>query len=369
MKIVIHASELNEVRIDGTRIYLSELLKRFYRFSNHGYTLYHKGEINPVFNIPNEKYNLKKLQKVPMWTQSIFAYNLFGDKQDLVWMPVQNLPRIRPKKIKSVVTIHDLAFKKYPHMFLPQDTKKLNFHTDYAVKNATHLIAVSSATKKDLLKYYPKLKEENISIIHHGFDAKDWRIDENSAKKQEIFDKFKITKKFVVYVGAVQPRKNLIVLIEAFEALKKKKYDLQLVCVGADAWKAEETHERALKSKYREDMIFTGGVSFLELKVLLSSGEVFVLPSIHEGFGLPILEAFACETPVIASNSGSLPEVVGSAGELFNPKDSSELEEKLEKILNSQELREKLIKMGIQRLENFSWDESTKKTIAVFDKV
>ena len=144
---------------------------------------------------------------------------------------------------------------------------------------------------------------------------------------------------------------------------------MQLVLVGADAWKAQETHERALKSKYRKDIIFTGGVSFLELKILLSSGEVFVLPSIHEGFGLPILEAFACKTPVIASNSGSLTEVVGSAGELFDPKNNFELEQKLEEILNSKELREKLIKMGIRRLKDFSWAESTKKTIAVFDKI
>lgn len=367
MKIGIHGTELNEKRIDGTRIYLSELIKHFYKFSNHDFSIYHKGEINPVFKVPIEKYNIKKLSKLPLWTQTIFSTAISIDKQQLLWMPVQNLPRFRARNMKTVVTIHDLAFKIYPDMFPSKDLKKLNFHTDYAVKNANHLIAVSKATKDDLLKYYPRLRESNVTVVHHGLDADEWKIEKNPQKIREITNIYKISKIYIVYVGAVQPRKNLIVLIEAFEKLKNINVDIQLVCVGADAWMSEGTHKRVNMSKYKKDIIFTGGVPFYHLKTILTNAKVFVFPSVHEGFGIPILEAFISKVPVIASNSGSLAEVLGEAGELFNPKDSNELFIKLRKVLNSQKNRDKMIKKGLERLKKFSWDKTAKETIKVFN--
>jgi len=369
MKIGIHGTELDESRIDGTRIYLSELLRRFYKLSNHNYFIYHKGEFNPAFKVPVQKYNIKKLARTPMWTQTNFSRAIYRDKVDVLWMPLQNLPRIRRKNMKTVVTIHDLAFKKYPEMFPEKDVKKLEFHADYAAKNANHLIAVSKATKNDLLKYYPFLDNSNITVIHHGLEAKNWKVDENFQQIKNVLNKYNITKKYIVYVGAVQPRKNLSVLIEAFEKLRDENIDIQLVCVGADAWMAQKTHRRVEVSKYKKDIIFTGGVSFLYLKIILSNAEVFVLPSIHEGFGIPVLEAFAAKVPVIASNSGSLSEVVGKAGELFNPNDSNELFIKLKKILNSQKIRKNMIKMGTERLKDFSWEKTAKETIKVFDNM
>ncbi len=158
-------------------------------------------------------------------------------------------------------------------------------------------------------------------------------------------------------------------LIKAFEKLRDKNISMQLVCVGADAWMAEDIHLRVDKSKYRKEIVFTGGVIFEDLKIILANAKVFVLPSIHEGFGIPILEAFASKVPVIASNSGSLPEIVGNAGKLFDPKDSNELFLKIEEIISSQGIRERMIRKGIERLNKFSWDKTTRETIKLFDEI
>ena len=174
MKIAIDCADLDYSRIDGTRVYIKELLNWFGKIDQEDdFFLFHKKDFNPLL-APKKFANFHE-QKIPYpiwWTQTRFAYELRMLKPDVCWMPIQQLPIIGPKETKYVVTIHDLAFKYFPDHFPRKDVIKHNFFANHAVKNADTIIAISESTKKDILKFYPKVSEEKIKVVHHGFNEK-----------------------------------------------------------------------------------------------------------------------------------------------------------------------------------------------------
>jgi tRNA pseudouridine55 synthase len=371
MRIVVHACELDEERIDGTRIYISEVFKYFGGMaSDDDFYIYHKNIFNKSL-APQKRnnYHIKLLNNFPAWTQTKFAVSVLRQKPDVVWVPLHNLPRLRSKKIKYVVTIHDLAFKIFPETFPESDVKKLNLQTDYAVKNADHIIAVSKSTRNDLLKFYPELKREKITVIHHGIDKEVWQKEYSLDLVQKILGKYKLTKnKYLIHVGAIQPRKNLTVLIDAFEKVKKVQKDMKLLLVGGDGWKWENIHEHAKKSKYVKDVIFTGNISKECVVVLMQNASAFVFPSLYEGFGISGLEALATGTPVVAARNSSIPEVLGNVAEYFDAKNSDECAESVLRVLSDTELQGKLKEEGFRRVEKFTWDKTARKTLQVLRK-
>jgi glycosyltransferase involved in cell wall biosynthesis len=190
----------------------------------------------------------------------------------------------------------------------------------------------------------------------------------------EIKNKYKINGRYLLYVGAIQPRKNLVRLIEAFEKFKEENResdwsDLKLVFVGEEAWKAESTIEKFEKSEFTEDIILTGRADFQDLAVLYNQAEIFIYPSMYEGFGIPILEAMASGTPVIVANNSSLVEIGEDAVETFETRDSLDLFEKIRKMLVNQDMRENLAQKGLKRIENFSWEKCAKETLEVLKSV
>jgi len=370
MDIAIHTTELEETRVDGTRVYLSELLKRFYRLSpDDTFFLFHKRPFQRQYALPQTPlYRDKRLAPMPLWTQIRFAHALFQKPPDVLWMPLHNMPRIRSRKTKTVVTIHDLAFLDYPEMFVNADVRKLRLHTDFVVAHADHLIAVSHATKKQLLTHYPQRPEQSITVIHHGFDIDAWDARSYSGDKN-LFQKYVITEPYLIYTGAIQPRKNLITLIEAFEHVKKDVPNLQLVLCGGDAWMATQTHRRAEESVFSSDIIFTGRVSFEQMKALLSGAAVFVHPGREEGFGMTVLEAFACGVPVLVANSGSLMEIAGDGAEYFAPQDTKKLATEIKRLLDDKEHAQNLVAHGTKQLTKYSWDTCAQKTLDVFHRL
>jgi glycosyltransferase involved in cell wall biosynthesis len=374
MKIGIHSSELNQDRIDGTRVYLSQLLQRFSVLDEEDdFFIYHQGRFNTELVDDKikkaENYNFSILKKTPFWTQTKFATKVFFDKIDTLWMPVQNMPIIRRRKMKTVITAHDLAFKLFPKTFPRQDLRKLNLLADYSFPRADKIIAISQSTKNDLLKFYPKIKAENIKVVHHGFDKKFWQGKVNQFEKEKVLQQFNlIEKEYLIYVGVIQPRKNLQLLIQAFDKIKKNNLTLKLVLAGGNGWLWQEIYQVAEKSQYRKDIIFTGGISFLKMKILLQNAQLFILPSLYEGFGMPILEALASKIPVISANNSSLVEVGGEAVEYFSAENINECVNKIEKVFNNQELQKKMIAQGLVQLEKFSWQKSAIETLNILKK-
>jgi len=358
MKIAINAADLDHIRIDGTRIYIQNLLKNFGHLDKEDrFLIYHKNNFNPQLDFPVfDNYEIIKKPFLFWWTQTRFAWEIWREKPDILWMPMHSLPFFRSKKTKTVVTIHDLAFKFFPDHFPKKDLRRLNFFTDYAVKNADKIIAISNSTKNDILNLYPKTKEEKIKVIYHGYDKS---LFKPYVSKLEVQ---KVNSKFILFVGTIQPRKNIKILLEAFAILKQEeKYKLlKLVIAGSSGWLSENIIEKIKKTP---DVIMTGKFETKNLPALLAGAEVFVLPSLYEGFGLPIIEAMACGTPVVAADNSSISEIAGDSALLFNPKNADNLAKILHDILENEKLRNDLRKKGLERVKNFSWEKCARETL------
>ncbi len=368
MNIAIQASDLDSSRIDGTRVYLLNMLSRFGIVSqNDDFFIFHKKEFNPELSPKIYKnYEIIKKNFPIYWTQTRFSFELWKGNYDALWMPMQALPFIRRKNLKTTVTIHDLAFKYFPDLFPSKDLRRLNLFTNFAVKNSNKIIAVSNSTKKDILKFYPEIKEDKIKIIYHGFDPELFQKEISEEEKNKINTKYHIQgARYILYVGALQPRKNLEILIEAFDEIKSKSDfdDLKLVLAGGKAWMWEGILNQISKCKYKKDIIITGTIPFDDIVILYHNASVFVFPSLYEGFGIPLLEAFASEVPVISARNSSLVEVGEEAPLYFDEKNSEDLVDKIQKILINENLRKDLIRKGNEQIKKFSWDKCARETL------
>ncbi|MFA5925515.1 MAG: glycosyltransferase family 1 protein [Parcubacteria group bacterium] len=365
MKIAISAADLDHKRIDGTRIYIQNVLKNFGLLDTEDqFLIYHENEFNPELKFPVfDNYKIIKLKFPFYWTQTRFAWEMRKTKPDILWMPMHSLPLLRSKNTKTIVTIHDLAFKLFPDHFPKKDLRRLNFFTDYAVRNADKLIAVSNSTKNDLLKIYPGLREEKIRVIYHGYDKDLFSRNVSEERMEKIRAKYKLpADKYIIYAGALQPRKNIQALIDAFESLQRdgSVKEKKLVIAGDLGWMYEETMKRI---KNNPKIISTGKYETADLPALLWGAEVFVLPSLYEGFGIPVLEAMACGTPVVAADNSSLGEIIGGNGILYKPNNAIELEKSLREILGNNNLQKQLAEKGLKRAEDFLWEKCARETL------
>ncbi|MFH0930100.1 MAG: glycosyltransferase family 1 protein [Candidatus Moraniibacteriota bacterium] len=365
MRIAINAADLDHPRIDGTRIYIQNLLKNFgLQNREDRFLIYHKKDFNPQLKFPIfDNYKIIKKPFPFWWTQTRFAWEMFCTKPDILFMPMHSLPFLHSKKTKTVVTIHDLAFKFFPDHFPKKDLKRLNFFTDYAVKNSDKIIAISNSTKNDLLKIYPKLKEDKIKVIYHGYDENLFNLDISEQEIKRVNTKYKIQNtRYLIFVSTIQPRKNIEMLLEAFKILRRKEAhkDLNLVIAGSEGWLAENIVEKIKKTS---GAIMTGKFETANLPALIAGAEVFVLPSLYEGFGLPVLEAMACGTPVAVADNSSLSEVAGNAGMLFDACSSDKIADALLEIIENEKLRNSLREKGLERVKSFSWEKCVKETL------
>ena len=369
MKIAIQAADLDWKRIDGTRVYILNLLKYFGRIDPVSqFLIYHRKKFNSELTPPDfSNYKILRKPFPFFWTQLRLCQSLLKEKPDVLWMPMHNIPIFCSKKIKTVVTIHDLAFKYFPDHFKKYDLIKLSLLAGWAVRRSDRIIAISEATKKDILKFYPKIKEDKIKVINHGFDKNVFEKVRDSEKEQEMRNKLNIQGRYILYLGALQPRKNLKTLISAFEKLKNSSggeySDLKLVLAGEKAWLWKGIFEQIKKSPVASDIITPGKISFKNVGHLMRGAAVFCFPSLYEGFGIPVLEAFVSRVPVVCANNSSLPEVAGKAALYFQSKDHEELAEQIKKILDSPEIKDAMISRGLAQAGKFSWERCARETL------
>lgn len=369
MHIAIQAADLDAERIDGTRVYIKQLLDRFGAIApEEHFTLYHRTAFNPEL-APKAfgNYRVRAIAQKFLWTQTRFAGALFRDKPDALWMPVQSLPIVRPKDMKTTVTIHDLAFHFFPDHFPLRDRIKLFALANAAITRSDRIIAVSENTKRDIIRLYPKIAPEKIAVVHHGYDGEMFAAG-NGENDEAILKPLGLAgRRYLLYVGAIQPRKNLVRLIRAFEKLKKRDgfEDAMLVLAGERAWLWKEVLAAYEKSSERESIILPGKVPFAHLGALFRNAGIFVYPSLYEGFGLPVLEGFAAGVPVVCARGSSLDEVGGDAAVFFDPKSTDELAQKMEKALSDKTLRSTCIARGKKQLAKFSWDTCARETLSV----
>lgn len=367
MVIAVDGNEANVKERVGVSVYTLEILKEFKKKADKKlqFIIYLKNK--PEEHMPKEKTGFRYQVVKPkfLWSQLSLPFNLYLKKQiDLFFAPAHYLPRFCP--VSSVVTVHDLSYFYYPQDFLKKDLYQLKNWTKYSVQKAKKVIAVSKTTKKDLVRFY-HLPYEKIEVVYNGYEKK------LKSKNLKVKTKTKISKllkqKYILYVGTLQPRKNITTLIEAFGQLAADKPDYFLVIVGKKGWLYERIFEQVKKLKLEKRVYFTGYLPETIVAGLYKKAQMFVLPSFYEGFGIPILEAMSHGCPVIASFASSLPEVGGEACLYFDPNSSADLKVKILELLKNQPLKEELVKKGKNRVKLFSWQKCARETIGIIRKV
>ena len=237
------------------------------------------------------------------------------------------------------------------------------------MKKANRIITLSNFSKNEIVKHagYPEAK---IAVIYYGVDHERFKPAPRDEKLMSEY-KLPVDEKLILYVGSEHPRKNVPTLIKAFSKLKKVKEGVKLVKVGSAAWKNER--EKLLRLIYElgleSEVLFLNYVPEEDLPKLYNAADLFVLPSLYEGFGVPLLEAMASGTPVVASNSSSIPEVVGDAGVMVDPNDVDGLAEAMYKVLTSSGLSQKMIQRGLRRAKLFTWEKAAEQTLEVYREV
>jgi len=310
----------------------------------------------------NNIFSKSKLLRV-LWEQFALPIKAKKNKIDILHCPAHVISLFFPGKI--VLTIHDLSFKLFPKTFKISNRIYLNFIVPLSVKYADKIITVSKNTKEDLIREY-NVNEDKIRVIYNGVDNK-YTIINNRNKVENIKIKYELPEKFVLYLGTLEPRKNLKNLIKAYSKIKEKK--TKLVIAGGKGWLYEDIFSLVNDKKMEDKVIFTGYVDEKDIVALYNAATLFVYPSLYEGFGLPPLEAMACGTPVITSNVSSLPEVVGDAAITVDPYNINGLAEEINKVLGNEVLQKAMIKKGIERAKEFTWEKTARETIRVYEEV
>jgi alpha-1,3-rhamnosyl/mannosyltransferase len=272
---------------------------------------------------------------------------------DVFFGPNYFLPRLLAAVAgRRVITVHDLTYKRYPELLQQETLHNLERHMQREIARADAIICVSEATRQDLLRYYD-VDPARAVTIRSGLAVPATR-DPRPATR------------YILFVSTIEPRKNLGVLLDAFERLRARGvYDGELVVVGRVGWKSEAIVPRLRRPGVRH-------LDYLDPEALAdvyAGAEIFVFPSIYEGFGFPLLEAMAHGIPSIAARSSSLPEIGGDAALYFDPRDARELEAQIERVLRDDTLRAELGRRGPERAARFRWDEAAEKTVDVFFRV
>lgn len=300
------------------------------------------------------------------WRFPLYA-NIFLGNVDIYHGPDFVLPPLNGKLHKAV-TVHDLAFLEHPEYAVPALAAYLNKVVPEAVAAADVIVAVSHETARTLTRHF-KTPPEKIAVIPNGISPHFRRITD-PVLLGATRHKFGLKHPLVLGVGTREPRKNHLGLIKAFHrAQSRKPRPAMLAIAGGPGWLYEETERAVAELKLENRVRFLGRVSDLELITLYSMADVFAFPSFNEGFGVPPIEAMACGAPVITSNISSLPEVVGDAALLVDPHDTKAMAQAITRLLDDEQLREELRQKGYQQAQRYTWAESARKMLVVYQRL
>lgn len=313
-------------------------------------------ELN-IFNTTQRKLDLQNKLRFP-------PLELFGFRADILHCPDYFIPPTLNKNI--ILTIHDLAFIRFPEFNFDWFVKKYTREVSRNARTAKMIIADSLSTRNDVIEFF-KIKPEKVGVAYLAADRIFKRLPSDK-KDKNLLKKYGIDKKYILSVGTIEPRKNFITLISAFNRIKKENPDFnyRLVIAGRTGWKSEATYAEREKSPWREDILFTGRVPDEDLVQIYNQAELFIYPSFFEGFGLPPLEAMSCGLAVIASDTSSLKEVIAEAGILIKPGDEYALGKEIIRVIRNEDIKDKMREKSLARARNFSWEETAKKTIDLY---
>lgn len=322
----------------------------------------------PNFRLVRSRFNTEKPLTRIAWEQFIAPFRLLWDRPALLHCPVNVMPLLALSP--SVITIHDLGFMRFPERY--RRAKRLYLHalTALSAKRAKHLITPSEAVRQEVIRLL-KIKPERVTAIAEGVseDFKPYP----SAEVEKFRREKGLPERFVLYVGTLEPRKNLPLLIRAFARWRTENPaesdGVRLVLGGAKGWFYEEIFRLVEQFGLSDTTDFPGYLREADLPLWYNSARCFVYPSVYEGFGLPPLEAMACGCPVISSDASSLPEVVGEAGILVKPDDETGLTAALDRLLTDDAAWSVYRERGLAQAARFTWPEAARQTLRIYRQV
>ena len=375
MLIGIDGNEANEVRGDigekvGANVYAFELLTEIYKLRkknkiNHNFVIYLKSKPHKSLPPSSSYWKYRILQGGSFWIIKRLMWNLMKDpRPDVFFAPNHYLPPVT--LMPKVCTIHDLGYLNFSAQFKKTDFWQLKYWSAISISISKRIIAVSKATKKDIVRHYPSASKK-IDVVYHGHRKED--VDYSDVRR--VQKKYKTSNNYLLFLSTLKPSKNVDGILEAFSHLKKdNKWGYKLVISGKKGWMYKNLFAEAKELKLGNDVVFTGFVAENDKQALMKGAKVFLSPSHWEGFGLHVLESISQGTPVVSSSKGSLTEVLGDSGIYVEPKDSKSIFEGIVKVLNLNETEyNKLVEKGTKQAQKFSWEKSALKTIKVLEQI
>ena len=389
MRIGIDASRANLVQKTGTEWYAFHLLKAFFEICHPEDEIRLYVKDNPLSDwgeLPrNVKFKILKWPPKFLWTQLRLSWEMLWHPVDLLFVPAHTVPVICPAN--TITALHDIGFEHAKKLY---DQKKIGmpglkflmnflvrlitlgkyganeydyhrFSARLALKKCKRILTVSEYSKQDIANTY-KIDPNRVIVVPNAVETQVFnaQIKSKTQKLNEIKVSLNISDPYIMTLGRVEKKKNSLGLVEAFKLVKKNQnfQKHKLLLVGSPGSGFEEVKDKIQELKLEKEVIITGWLENQKIPILLAGAEIFVMPSLFEGFGVPVIEAMAVGTPVVCSNLTSFPEVVAEAAILVNPNDPKNIAEGILNILNNQTLADQLIQKGYQRAKEFTWPKS-----------
>lgn len=350
--------DANEANLTTSRVGINEyafnLLHALCNLkSSHQFVIYLKSNPLPDLPSPRSNWQYRVIPFPKFWTQTRLPLDLYTHRPqpDVFFSMTHYAPRWSP--IPTVVSIMDLGFLQTPDQFTSKDFNQLRNWTAYSVKQATKIIAISEHTKKDVVKVYGR-NPNDITVTHLAYNKDLFKPTVDTKALQ----KYNISKPYFLFLSSLKPSKNIEGLVKAFSQLQNHH---MLVIAGKKAWLYDQIFALVKKLKLENKIIFTGFVEERDKPALMSQASAFILPSFHEGFGIPVLEAMACGIPVVISKTASLPEVGGDAAIYVDPHDTNSIVNGMIKATGPE--RSRRVRAGLSRIKLFNWNKTARQTL------
>jgi len=352
LRIAIDASRTTRAQRTGTENYALKLIDALLMLGDNScFTLYFRDV--PSWITPRDRVTVRVIPLARLWTHLRLAAALYHDRPNVTFVPAHTLPILFPGR--AVVTVHDLGYVHFPQAHPWLQRLYLEFSTRYSVRRAACVLADSEATKRDLSTYY-QVSPAKIRVVYPGVEGIA-RADD--AAIAAVRAKYKLPERYLLFVGTLQPRKNITRLIDAYQQFRRihSGDEVALVLVGRMGWLTADTQLNA------PGVIVTGYAADQDVAALYSGALMLVFPSLYEGFGFPVIEAMRCGTPVLCSNTSSLPELAGDAALQVDPLSVDAIAQGIDRLLSDAPLRADLIARGYVQSQKFTWRAAAEQTL------
>jgi glycosyltransferase involved in cell wall biosynthesis len=371
--IGIDASRANARERTGTEWYSYELIQALKKFQVPGleYVLYSKKFLWDGLEEFPPGWGGKILywRSQRFWNQFRLSWELWRHPVDLFFQPTHTLPFFAPKR--SITTLHDIGFERLPKLYRPAELRYHRYSAQLAVKRANRILTVSEFSKREIIQRY-KLPPERVTVTPLAVDPSRYRPDIDEAAKDAVLTKYRLSRPFLIFIGRIEEKKNIINLIHAFSLFKSRRGvgdPVKLLMVGSPGFGIERIKKAIIANKLESSVIMPGYVPEADVPALIATAKLLLLPSWYEGFGLPILQAQACGTPVVASSAASMPEVGGQAALYAAPDEPEDLAQAMKTLMDESSTWERCRSLGFENIKRFSWAETARLTLNAFLEV